>query len=114
LILTAREEANETHDMREAEREISAAINEIDNAAVLDRKNLDSHPRVDTNLDRPGRLQKVMDLLRSARADIAREEDNPSARGWRNAAFRHIDAAMDWVRRAQADKRIDRDRREGY
>jgi hypothetical protein len=33
-------------------------------------------------------------------ADIAREEDDPSAVGWRNLAFRHIDAAMSFVRHA--------------
>jgi hypothetical protein len=53
-----------------------------------------------------------MALLRSARADIDREEDNPAARGWRNTAFRHIDAAMDFVRQAARDLRIDR--RLGY
>lgn len=108
-LLREPEEPNVERHMRIADREVEAAIGEIDNAAVLDRKDLEDHPRVDAGLDRRGRFSRVMSLLRSARSDIASEEDNPSARGWRDAAFRHIDAAMDELRRAAIDLRIDRD-----
>ncbi len=108
-LLRVEEEPNVMRRMRDADREVEAAIGEIDNASVLDRKDLDDHPRVDTGLDRRGRFSKIVALLRSARADIAGEEDNPSARGWRDVAFRHIDDAMDSVRRAAIDLRFDRD-----
>ena len=50
-----------------------------------------------------------MELLQKSRADIEHEEDDPSAVGWRNLAFQHIDAAMDFVRRAARDLRMERD-----
>jgi len=49
-----------------------------------------------------------MELLREARAEIDREEDNPRAREWRNRAFSHIDGAIDQLRRAARDLRLDR------
>ncbi len=108
-LLRVREEPNVTRHLRRADEQIEAAIREADRAAMLDRKDIDDHPRVDTSLDRRGRFRKVMALLRSAREDIGREEDNPRARGWRDAAFRHIDAAMDHVRDAAREARIDRE-----
>jgi len=107
--MRVREEPNVTRNLRAADREVEAAIAEIDRAAVLDRRDIDDHPRIDVNLERRGRFSKIMALLRAARADIEREEDNPRARGWRNAAFRHIDEAMEFVRRAARDLRIDRE-----
>jgi hypothetical protein len=92
--------------------EIEAAVHEVDRAAVIDRKDLEDHPRIDTGLDRAGRFRKAMALLVSARRDINEEEDNPRAIGWRNAAFQHIDAAMEQLRHAARDLRIDRI--EGY
>ena len=106
--LRVTEEPNVTRHLRAAEREVEDAIVEIDRAAIIDRRDIDDHPRVDANLERLNRFQRIMALLRSARADIDREEDNPAARSWRNAAFRHIDAAMDSVRQAARDLRIDR------
>jgi hypothetical protein len=85
------------------------AIREIDRAARFDRKDMDDHPRVDARLDRTGRFRQMMELLQRARTDIGREEDNPSAVGWRNLAYRHIDRAMDFVRAAARDLRIDRE-----
>jgi hypothetical protein len=76
---------------------------------VIDRKDLEDHPRPDVSLDRPGRFRKVVELLRRSRMDLGREEDNGAARGWRDAAYRHIDAALEHVHRAAVDLRLDRD-----
>lgn len=95
--------------LHEADREIELAIREIDRAAVIDHKDVDDHPRIDKRLDRTGRFRRMMELLQKARADISREEDNPSAIGWRDLAYRHIDAAIDFVRRAARDFHIDRE-----
>src|SRR5579872_55171 len=111
-FLRVREEPNVTRNLHAADIEVEAAIQEIDNAAVIDRKDLMERAPIDTSLDRPGRFRKVMALLSSAREDLSREEDNPRARGWRAAAYRHIDAAMDFMRRASRDARIDH--RMGY
>jgi hypothetical protein len=77
------------------------------NAAVLDRKDVEDHPPIDTGLPRNDRFRKIADLMRSARRDIEQEEDNPVARKWRNAAFLYIDAALDYLHRAAVDARVD-------
>jgi hypothetical protein len=109
FLMRVREEPNVTRHMVEADREIEAAIHEIDRAAFLDRKDLDDHPRVDTGLDRRHRFEKITALLRSARADLGREEDNGRARGWRDAAYRHIDGALEHMHQAARDLHWDRE-----
>jgi hypothetical protein len=109
LLLRVHDEPNVMREVRRTQQDIERARREIDRAAVLDRKDVDDHPPIDTSLDRPGRFLKVMALLDSARADIAREEDNPYAVGWRNLAYRHIDAAKEHLRRAAVTLRLDRE-----
>jgi hypothetical protein len=93
--------------VHDVDREIDMAVAEIDRASVIDHKDIQDHPPIDRRLDRRGRFNKAMALLKSARADIAHEEDNPHAAGWRDAAYRHLDAAMDQLRRAARDLRVD-------
>jgi len=107
LFMRIREEPNVTRNLNVADTEVEAAIREIDRAAVLDRKDLVDRPPIDTSLARKDRFRKIVDLLRSARADIEHEEDNPRAREWRNAAFRHIDEALNAVHRASVDAKLD-------
>jgi hypothetical protein len=73
---------------------INETINEIKHAAIDDGKNPDDHPPVDARLDRKGRLHRADELLRQARSDIAREEDNAAIRGLRDRAIEHVDAAI--------------------
>lgn len=107
LFMRVHDEPNVMHRLREADAEIDMAISEIDRAAVIDHKDYNERPPIDANLDRPGRFRKAMSLLISARHDIGAEEDNPRAIAWRDAAYRHIDAAMDFLRKAARDLRID-------
>jgi len=107
FFLRVREEPNVTRNFERAAGELEAAIHEIDNAAVIDSKDLEDHPPIDTGLRRHDRFRKIADLMRSARRDIEQEEDNPMARKWRNAAFLHIDAALDFLHRAAVDARLD-------
>jgi hypothetical protein len=107
FYLRVREEPNVTRNLRAADKELDAAIAEIDRSAALDRKDIDEHPRIDTSLARKDRFRKIVDLLRSARADIDQEEDNPLAKEWRNRAFRHIDEALNAVHRAAVDAHLD-------
>jgi hypothetical protein len=108
-FLRVTEEPNVTRNLREAEREVNEALREVNRAAYMDGKNMEAEPPVDTSLDRRGRFHRIMALLRSARSDVDQEEDNPEARGWRNAALRHIDIAIDFVRQAARDLHWDRD-----
>jgi hypothetical protein len=108
IIIGYHDEPNVARHTERVQREIEAAIHELDHASVIDHKDIEDHPHVDTNLDRPGRFRKCFALLRSARKDISEEEDNPNAIGWRDAAYRHIDEALNQLRRAAEDLRIDR------
>jgi hypothetical protein len=93
--------------IHQADVEIDGAIHEMDVAARFDHKDLDDHPQIDARPDRVGRFRRVMELLQKARADIGREEDDPSAIGWRDLSYRHIDAAMNFVRRAAHDLKME-------
>ena len=108
-IMRVHDDPDVMRRVHQADVEIDRAIREMDQAARFDHKDLDDHPRIDADLDRPGRFRKAMELLQRARADIAREEDNPSAIGWRDIAYRHIDAAMNFVRRAARDLHMERE-----
>jgi hypothetical protein len=112
LLLRVHDEPNVMRRIHEVDGEIDLAVGEIDRASVIDRKDMIDRPPIDANLDRPGRFRKAMALLASARRDIGAEEDNPRAIAWRDAAFRHIDLAMDFLRKAGRDLRIDH--LEGY
>jgi hypothetical protein len=78
----------------EAISEVDRAIAEIRRAAIDDGKNVHDHPSADVPNDYRGRLHKAAELLRKVRADTAREEDNPAARGLRDRAIGHVDAAL--------------------
>ena len=95
--------------LKEADREVDAAIHELDQAAALDAKDLNNNPPIDANLDRNGRFHKIVELLRSARTDMTHPEDNLSAVGWRDAAAKHIDAALEHIRKAAVTLSIDKE-----
>ena len=88
--------------------EIDAAIGEIKRAAIDDGKDLHDHPAIDAPTDRPGRLHKALELLRKVHSDVAREEDDPMAKGLRNRAVGHIDGAIHATEGAVRDVRTGR------
>jgi hypothetical protein len=112
FLMRVHDEDNVMRHLREADAEIDRAVREIDHAAVIDHRDLEDHPPIDRSLDRRGRFHKAMELLQAARADIGGEEDNPRAIGWRDEAYRHIDAAIGQLRRAVRDLHMDH--MEGY
>jgi hypothetical protein len=81
-------------DERDAIGAIDRAIKDIKDAALDDGKNLEDHPPVDAREARPGRLGKAIEALRTARADIDKEEDNVFAKGLRARASHDIDEAI--------------------
>ena len=109
FFMRVHDEPNVTRNLDRAAEEVEAAIHEIDHAAVLDAKDLEDHPRIDSRLPRNGRFRKIVDLLRSSRRDLSREEDNGRARGWRDEAYRHKAAPLEHVHPAAVDLRIDHD-----
>ena len=108
LMLRVEDEPNVMRHVHQADWEIDQAIREIDHAAVIDHKDVYDNPSIDRGLDRRGRLHKALELVGAARNDISREEDNPRAIGWRDAAYRHMDRAIDELHRAIRDLHIDR------
>jgi hypothetical protein len=100
MLMEWSEFRNVRHDLDDAARHTHEAIREIDAAARWDRKDIEDHPRVDTYPDRRGRFHAIAQYLYGAKRDVEREEDNPAARAWRDRAIRHIDEAINAVRRA--------------
>lgn len=90
-------------DEQESVRQIDAAIGDIKRASIDDGKNLNDHPSVDAQPDRRGRVHQAVQILRKARTDIVREEDNGYANGLRDRAVGHIDAAIAAARRVFQD-----------
>jgi hypothetical protein len=85
--------------------EIDKAIGEIKKASIDDGKDIHDHPPVQGVEDRPGRLHKAAELLRKVHSDVAREEDDPFARGLRDRAIMHIDEALHATEHAIGDVR---------
>src|SRR5580698_7758905 len=50
FLLRVHDEPNVMRNLHAADDEIEAAIREVDRAAVIDRKDLEDHPRADVNL----------------------------------------------------------------
>ncbi|MGD0444031.1 MAG: hypothetical protein ABSA39_08855 [Edaphobacter sp.] len=93
------------HDDDAAIREIDAAINEIKKASIDDGKGLNDPFTIDTHLSPHDRFRKANELLWSAHNDLSKAEDVPEARGLRNRAIGHVDAAHHIVDNAQATAR---------
>ena len=93
---------NSQRNMDEANaiKEIDGAINEIKEASIDDKKNINDKPPVDEKPDHIGRLHDALDFLKKAKEDIDHEEDNSFARGLRNRSYKHIDEARKSVEKA--------------
>lgn len=108
-LLQLPDERNVKQEETIAAREVHAAISEIDRAAVLDRKDVDDNPSIDTSLSHLGKFREIERLLQSAKRDISIEEDNHAAIGWRHRATIHLDRAQRDVEiAAQRDHNDDR------
>lgn len=81
------------NDSMQAIREIDAAIGEIKRASIDDGKDLHDHTPVDAHLRRTDRFHKAVELLNKAHQDVNQEEDDAAARGLKDRALQHIDAA---------------------
>jgi hypothetical protein len=81
-------------DERKALNEIRVAYQELKDASLVDDKDINDQPPANFDFgDHGGRLHRALDLLRDAHDQIAKEEDNPAARGLRDRAAHHIDDA---------------------
>lgn len=88
-------------DRERAASEIDQAIQELRRAAIDDGRNPNAMPPMQPRWQPRDRVQQAMAALGRARDAISREpDDNRMARGWRDRAFRHIDAAQRILRHA--------------
>jgi hypothetical protein len=79
---------------RRAMDEIARAYQHLKDASIVDNKDIHDQPPADMNFfDHRGRMHRALDLLHEARRDVAGEEDDPAARGFRAGALRDIDKA---------------------
>jgi hypothetical protein len=104
-------EGREQHALEE----ISRAIGIVERAASWDGKNVREHKPEDVNVEgMGGRLRKVSALLRAARADIARDEDNFAARVLQFQAVERIDESIQIVEgvMVERERMTDEHRRE--
>ena len=97
------DEPNVMRDLNAAADRVRQAIRLLDEAAVIDRKDVDDNPRIDTFPDRGGRYRAMMQMLESAKRDLNQAEANLSAVGWRNAALAKVNEAEGLVKKAARD-----------
>ena len=89
---------------RHALAEIDRAIDLVQRAAYYDGKNVYEHPRADSYPDARGRLRRASALLRSAREDIAQEEDNNQVRDLQVHGVERIDEAIRLTESVMVDR----------
>jgi hypothetical protein len=94
------DEANVEAQLRNGVTAVNNAVKEIDQAAKLDKKDMDDHPPIDTNLKCLNKFHEIFRLLRAAKIDIDQEEDNAASRPWRGRANGQIDQARQYTKKA--------------
>ena len=85
---------------------IAAAMTEVQRAARKDDKPVEDRVPADAGTHE-GRLHAAVDLLRKAREDIARPEDDPRARRFQENGLAQVDAAIFAAERAIGDVQHD-------
>ena len=83
-------------------QEIDAAIGELKRAAIDDGKSIEDHPKVDVQ-EHGSRLLRAIELLKTAHADVEREEDNPQLQGLKHRIVDHIGHAIQGAGKAHAE-----------
>jgi hypothetical protein len=90
---------------RSATDDIDRAIGEIKRAAIDDGKELGDHPPVDATQGERSRYRQALQLLADARRDLAFEEDDKAALGWRKRAMTAVKDASGQVEKAEKQAR---------
>ncbi|BAY23586.1 hypothetical protein NIES2100_33780 [Calothrix sp. NIES-2100] len=114
LLLQEHDEPNVVHETNIAYQQIHQAIQELDKASVIDKKDVQDNPNVDTSVKHLDKFRTIYKLLRSAEKDISPEEDAHAAIGWRNRAKANIEQAKRSVEMAASRDVIDDLRSENY
>ncbi len=94
---------------RRAVEQIDHAMDEVRRAAYYDGKDAYDRPREGAYPDARGRLRRVSELLRRARADVAMPEDNLNVRDFQYHAVERIDNAIRLAEGVMLDRERPRD-----
>lgn len=101
--------------LKPADEAVGAAISELDRGAhTSSQAGAEQLGAGASQMTAQQRLRSIVDLLHSARTEIMQETSGESKAGpaspdWRDAALRHIAAALDAVHRAAIDAHLDRE-----
>jgi hypothetical protein len=106
-LLETSDESNVTQEMKTAAQYVHNAIQNIEVASVLDNKNTNEYPPIDTQLNHGNKFQQIYQLLNSAKQDISREEDNNFDISWRNKAEVEINQAKHFTAIAAVRDTVD-------
>lgn len=77
--------------------DIDQAMSEIRHAAIDDGKPMDDHPPIDANVSHKDRLHEILALVEGAGRDLAVDEDDQKALGWRERAMKDTADARAFV-----------------
>ncbi len=94
-------------DQNQAIHKIDAAIGDIKQASIDDRKPMSDHPAVDTSKRPHERFQDALAALNRAYDEINRAEDVPQSRQLKSWALRDIDAARSTTQHALSTAKWD-------
>ena len=96
---------------RRAIEQVDRAIDQVRRAAYYDGKDVYDRPREDVYSDPRGRLRRISELLRKARADVAQPEDNLNVRDFQYHAVERIDNAIRLAESVMLEREHQYDRR---
>jgi hypothetical protein len=87
--------------------DIDQAMAEIRHAAIDDGKDLNDHPPIDANVSHRDRLHEILQLVDAASKDLAIDEDDKRALGWRARAITDTANARAFVMAAISNDKPD-------
>ena len=77
--------------------DIEQAMSEMRHAAIDDGKPMDDHAPIDANVSHKDRLHEILALVEGAGRDLAIDEDDQKALGWRERAMKDTADARAFV-----------------
>jgi hypothetical protein len=107
-LLTAPDSGKAEGFERTAVGDINQALDEIHHAAIDEGKPMDDHPPIDANVSHKDRLHEILTLVESASRDLAIDEDDQKASGWRDRAVKDTADARAFVMAAIANEQPQR------
>lgn len=90
----------QTHNEKEAMRQINVVIWDINEASINDGNGPAVHPNMQNGLDAAASLRQCIELLKKAKDELSQEADSRFAKGLRDRSIKNCDAAISFAERA--------------